>query len=520
MPLDTLSGKLVLKTRQQLHDMFLLWVQIRNPSADTRAGSQPDQDASVWSDAASFILSQAVTIANGVSRSTATGSAVDTWLALLGSKRGSAQGAGGAAYVVASSNGAQLQAGDILTHPATGNTYQVTVTGTYANGAAVPVAGISTGTTTDLPAGTILTFLSTRPGVTSLSATVAQQADGSGLSGGSGPESDNDALQRLQYLASNPPASGNDAQYQSAVANVLGIGIQQAFTVPAVQGPGSIGLMFTLRPGTPGANRIPSSSQMATVLSMVGGGMPASDGIYMCAIVAYPINVVLNLIWARTVPGWADSALFPVYYPGALVSAAPNAAGILSALAFRVQSTSMASVPQVGQSIAFYDAPNLVFRRKKIISVTAISGTQYDLTIDTTNGVSDTSYTPTNAQPCCPWSNSLQSLITPTVTYFDSLGPSEQFASFFDPGLRQKRTPPSPNFWPNRLTNRLLGGGVVPQPPQGPQQNQPPVATLFNLTTVDDIGLLSPTPPYGAPVGVPGVYSNLLTINSILAFPE
>lgn len=509
--------------------MFLLWMQVRNANTDTRPGGQPDQDANVWSDAATFIQSQAVTISNGVSRSTATGNAVDVWLMLAGTQRLGPKGAGGAVYVSASSNGAALQAGDVLTYLPTQNTYEVMNTGTYPNGSPVGISGVSTGTGTDLPAGAILTFLSSRPGVTSLSATVVQQADGSGLSGGAGPESDDDALARLQYLASNPPASGNDAEYQAAVTAVLNVGIQAAFTIPGVLGPGTGALMFTLRPGVPGGNRIPSSSQMATVLSMVGGSMPASDGIYLCAIVSYPITVVLNVLWASTSSGWADTTTFPLYHaPPApdtvpnpnLVAAAPNAAGVLSALAFRLQSPVMTEAPQVGQNIGFLDGPNLTFRQKRILSVTTISPTQYDITVDTTNGVSDTSYTPINGQACCPWSDSLDDLITPVVTYFDTLGPSEQFATFFDPGLRQKRSPPSPNFWPNRLTGRMLGGAVVPQPPQGPQQNQPPVTTLYTTPSLDDVTLLEPAPPYSAPIGSPGVYSNLMTLGALVAFPE
>jgi hypothetical protein len=119
----------------------------------------------------------------------------------------------------------------------------------------------------------------------------------------------------------------------------------------------------------------------------------------------------------------------------------------------------------------------------------------------------------------------LQSLLTPTVTYFDVLGPGEQYAlsAFFDPGLRQKRSPPSPQFFPNAITNRLLGGSLVPQPAQGPQQNQPPVPTLFTTPTIYDVQLTDPPPgvlPFAAPVGSPGVFSNMSTLATLVAFPE
>lgn len=524
MPLDLLASKLVVPTRQQLHDKFLLWCLVRNPECDTRPGGLPDIDANVWSDVGSLLLSQAVTIAGGVSRATAKGSAVDLWAFLFGTQRGTPQGSGGAVAMVAASNGAQVVAGDILTHLPTQLKFRATVTGTYGNGQPVPIAGLSTGPQTNLPAGTILTWQINRPGNTNGTAAVIPQADGSGLSGGAGAEEDDDVLRRLQLLANNPPASGNDAAYQDAVSKINGVAVQQCFTICGVMGGGTIGVMFTLRPGTPGANRIPSPAQMASVLSVLAGGMPGDDGIYMCAIVAAPVTLVLKTIW-QGASGWADSTTFPQYHSGPfpntnLVAASPNAAGVISAVQFRLSSPVMTEVPQVGQSVGFLDLPNLLFRRKKILSVAAITSTQYDIVVDTGNGISDTTYTPFAGQACCPWSDSLQSLVTPVVRYFDVLGPGEQFASFFDPGRRQRRSPPSPQQWPNQITNRLLGGSVVPQPPQGPQQNQPPVPTLFTTTSLYDVELIEPAPPFVTPVGVPGVFSNLLTLGALVAFPE
>ena len=527
MPLDNLPAKLVVRSRVQLHDKFLGWVLVRNPSEDTRSGSQPDQDAWVWSDAGSLMLSNAVAIADAITRANMQGAQLDAEAKRLGTARQPAVGAAGAVAVVANSSGAALVAGDIATYLPNGNKYKVLESGTYSNGQAVPVTCLSTGPQTDLAAGSVLTWQTIRPGVVSANAIVIARADGSGLDGGAGPETDDALRARLDYIAANPPASGNDSQYQQTVLSSFGIAIEQVYTYPGIFGPGSIGVTFTLRPGQPGASRIPNAQQLASAAAQVAGLMPGSDGIYLCVIVAQPTPIVLKAVWAQGAAGWADSTLFPLYHPFAvnpgdrLVAASANGSGILSPLAFRLSSPAMTEVPQVGQSVGFFDQPNLIFRRKKILSVTVVSSTTYDITVDTTNGISDTSYTPINGQACCPWSESLTSVILPTVRYLDQLGPGEQFANFFDPGVRQKRSPASPQYWPNQITNRLLGGAAVPVPAQGVQQNQPPVPTLFTTPTLYDVELVEPQVPFNTPVGNPGVSSNMLTLGpSLVVFPE
>jgi len=523
MPLDTLPALLVVASRDSLKAKWLTWVKVRNPAADGRPGTQVDQDGSVWADAGSLLISKAVILSNGISPSTAAGSLLDSWMTRRGTRRQGAVGAGGAVSVQTSSNGTTLKAGDILTHIPSGQQYQVLTGGIYTNGQAVPVVGLSTGPQTDQPAGTVLTWLSPRQGVTSSNAVVVAQANGSGLDGGTGPETDDAGQARLQLLANNPAASGNDGELQQFLSQLNDIAVEQGFTYPGIMGPGTTGITFTLRPGVPGASRIPTPTQLALALSELAGSFPGDDGIYMCAIVANPVTVVLKVTWAQAAYAWADATTFPLYHPSPnLVSAAANAGGVLSPTAFRVTSTSMSEVPQVGQSIAFFDLANLVFRRKKILTVTVISATACDLTVDLASGVSDGSYTPISGQPCCPWSDSLNSVVTPLVTYFSKLGPGEQVASFFDPGLRQRRSPTSPQVWPNQITNRLLGGAPVPVPAAGPQQNQPPVPTLFSTATLYDVELIEPaTLPYATPTGTPGVSSYLNTIGpALVVFPE
>jgi hypothetical protein len=241
----------------------------------------------------------------------------------------------------------------------------------------------------------------------------------------------------------------------------------------------------------------------------------------MCTIVAQPVTIVLKVLWAVGAAGWADGTTFPLYHASPnLVSAAANAGGARTPTAFRVTSSAMTEIPQVGQSIAFFDLANLVFRRKKFATVTTISATAYDVTVSPTDGVSDTGYTPLNGQPCCPWSDSLNSMVTSVVAYMDTLGPGEQFSVFFDPGLRQHRSPVSPQFWPSSITNRLIGGSAVPVPASGPQQNQPPVPTLLTLSTIQDVVLVEPSVPFAVSTGTPGVSSNMLELGGLVVFPE
>ena len=527
MPLDNLAGKLVIPSRDQRVALYKRAVVARTPLGNTppdlRPGSKVDLDARACADVAASIDGNSIIIANGVTRATATGQALYDWATRLGTTAPlPAAGATGAVAFAGAATGATILQGDIITHQPTGLRFQCTATGTYTPGQPVPITGIDTGPQTDLPAGSVLTWQSPRPGSAG-TALVLIQADGSGLDGGSDIETDDQVRARLDYIAAHPPASGNDAEYQETLIDTSLVAVGQAFTIPCALGPGTTAVMVTLRPGTPGASRIPNPTQLTQLAAILAGAMPATDGVFMCALVASAVTVVLEVLWSPSADGWADASTWPPYLASPnLINAVSNVSSVLSSTAFRLTSPSLtfATGPQVGQSVGFFDLPNLTFRRKKLLTVVPLAPTFYDVTVDTTNGISDTSYTPYSGQPCCPWSDSLNSLIPAVIAYFDTLGPGEQFASFFDPGLRQKRSPPSPLFWPSTLTNRILGGAVTQQPPQGAQQTQPPVPTLFSTSTLADVVLLEPTVPFPTPVGTPGVFSFLLSLQNLLAFPE
>jgi len=490
---DNLTGTIATFGRDELRDRYLRDYKIRNPAAKTGPGTQPFIEASALADSLAPLYANAVTIGNNVASLTKTGTALQQEAQRLGTDRLPAVGASGFVEIDASTGGGTVFAGDEL--KVSGLRYKCTLTAVYTPSSHCPVQGIDTGPNTNQNAGVVLTWTAPRPGI-GPTAKVVAQADGSGLSDGRNDETDGELNSRLTQLRANPPASGNDAAYQAAVLETPGLSIEQAFTYPAIKGPGTIGIVFTLRSAQPGGVRIPNASQIAQVLANLTGAFPADDGIFVGALVAQNVTVALLVTFAVGVPGFVDIQPWPAYAsPMVVVAASPTP----TATTFRLTNIP-AATPQVGQTIGFYDAPNAKFRRKKILTAT-LAGSDYDIACDAANNASDTNFTPAAGQPCCPFSESLDSLAPAVIAFFDGLGPGEQKPDFFDPGLRERRSPRNPQFFPSAVTNRIL-------------------TSLFALSTLQDVSLQEPTPPFSPTVGSPGISANLLTLGSLVAFPQ
>ena len=500
MPLDTLPGQLQTPTRDQLRDKWLRDYKLRFSLAgttppDTGPNSSAFIRASTYADAEIGQYANALTIAANVAISTSTGASLDQKATDAGTVRFAPVGASGAVAISASSGGVNLTAGQEI--KINGLRYQAMQSGIFLDQSQISVAGVDTGPQTNVAAGSVMTWTNPPPGLGPL-ATVVTQADGSGLSNGHAQESDGELQRRLIALKASQIAAGNDADIQAAIFKTPGLSIQQAFTYPAIKGGTTTGFCFTLRPSGAGASRIPNAAQISAVLAYLTGRFSASFVFLGCSLVASPVNIALKLLWASGTPGWTDAVPWPLYVsPMAKVNPASASP---TATTFNI--IGAATAPQAGNTIAFFDLPNLRFRRKRVLTATLNGGTGgYDIVCDTSNGISDTSYTPLASQVCCPWSDSLDSLTAPILTYTDVIGPGEQLSNFFDPGLRQKRSPAPTLLYPNTITNRIL-------------------APVFSLSSVGDVVLQEPTVPYATPVGTPGVSSNLLTVGTLVAFPE
>lgn len=494
-----MAVEIEVKTRSKAKADYLRSYKIRQPDADVGPGTQPDIDASVIADQLVPVYAAAQATSRAILLKNTTGDALDERGEERGVFRNAAQGSGGFVIVDAASTGGTIFDGDELTDPDDGTRYRCAATALYADGDLCPVVGIDTGPSTDRDAGAILQWSSPRPGI-GPTATVYEQSDGSGLTGGANREEDDEYRARIYEEERNPPASGNDAEYAKVAGETPGIAIEKVFTYPAILGPGTIALVFTLRTDDAHSGRIPNATQIAEVEAYVVGRFPADDGAFFCTILAQSVNIALEVEWADGAPGWVDTVPWPPRYeaagsPGKIVIGSVTDATHFTLQTANADYTGVVQ-PVAGNTIAVYDQVARKFRRKKFLSVTGTG--PWTIVCDTAENASDTSYTPVGSQPVCPWSDSLDQLVEPVHAYFKKLGPGEQVAVPFDAGLRQRRQPKPPREWPNVISNRLLDG-------------------VFDLEHVNDATLAEGLGT-ATTTGTPGVSSYLMTLGYLTAF--
>lgn len=493
MPIDILTDALIVPSRDDLVARWERDVKIRMPGALVGDGTLPRVDAKIFADAILPVYGEAQRQANNVSLDGKTQDALnleakDLGLATL------LPGAGSSGFVIVSTSvgGGTIISGTQLINPVTGLRYQTTSTALYTDQQNVAVAAVDSGPQTNVPAGTVLQWVSPPPGINQ-TVTVFKNTDGSGLSNGSLPETQQQMVARLRSAKSTPAVGGNDAQFQAAVMQTPGVGLQAAFTYPCIAGPGSTCIVFTVRPNVSGGSRIPNNAQIGIVKAYVVGQMPKDISSTYGTLTAQLVDMSFLIRWGPNSAGWADAAPWPPYAAGQPVTV--QAGG--SATVFSVTTAASPPAPQVGQTIALFDAVNIRFVKKRILAVSGAN--PWTLTIDPSNNVSDTTYTPLLNDVVFTWSDSLPSLLPAITPYFDALGPGEQKASFFDDGYREKRSPQAPATSPNTVTNSIL-------------------TPIFGLNLVVDCQVASPTLPLSTTVGTPNVLSNLIQMNHIYAY--
>lgn len=503
MALNPLPGAITVKSRDEFRDHYLRSYRLRDPGADTRDGTQPWIDASCLADQLVIISENARQIGRKIPLSELSSDELDQRAAGLGiPPRFSELGSSGAVSIVASNDGTHLLAGDELVTEDSSLRFQVLIENDYADGDSVSIAAIDTGPQTNLPPGAKLLFSPPRPGCGPV-ATIIEQTDGAGTIGGRIAESDDELQQRISDTQADPAATGNAAAYIRFAENSRGHGVpvQKAFAYPAILGPGTTGVVFTLKPAQAGASRVPSATQIQQVRDYVVGQMPGDDGYIDIVLLSQPVDIVLDVEWATGAADWEDATPWPERRDAGAGAVVVSSATDSTHFVLATDNASYSGVadPVAGQTIGFFN-PTAAgsYARKRILSVTG-SG-PWTIVVDTTNGVSDTAFTPTVGARPCPWSDSLDDLITPAAEYFGLTGPGEQRATFFDPGVREKRYPYSPKDWPSTVSNRIASRLLED------------VASVGDCIVQEGLGT-------DAAIGVPGATAYLLELGELVAFP-
>lgn len=489
MAVNDLLPELTVPDRSAIRAAWLRDYKFAVPDADVGPKTQPDADASTFADNALPIYSNAQKIAEGTTLRTSRTVWLDRHAESRGLTRLDAIGASGSVTITASVGGTNILLGDEIKEPQSGLRFACAQAGIYFDGEEVPTIGVDVGPETNLAAGTVMQWTSPRPGC-GPTAIIYEQSDGEGFSGGRDAESDDELVDRIIDVQQNPPASGNDAQIIAVVEATPNVSIQKCFTIPAISGPGTTAVMFTMRPSTLGASRIPSATVRALVDANLRVIFPPDWGLFVCALIAVPSSAILKVKWTATTPGWADIAPWPaIATPAVSVTSA-----LPGALAFRAGTTVDTTTPQVGQTIGLYNGTLGTFSRKRIKTVAVvIANRSWDLTFESANNASDTTFVPEQDALISPWSDSLDLLVPPLLTEFETLGPGEQIALpvGYDPGRRGVRQPESPAEWPHEITGKFL-------------------TPILELPGVHN--MLSVSMPTTTAVGTPTVSSNLLEL--------
>ena len=486
--------------RDELKAQYLRSYGLRAPLADVGPGTQVDVDASSMADMLMVLHQDARLIGDSTNLDTSRGARLEQWGEVDGIPRPQASPSSGYVDITTATGGTTILDGDELREPQSGQRFRCTVEALYTATNPPPISSVDTGPATNLPAGTVLQWTNPRAGCAK-NCVVRADSDGNGLAGGRNEATDEEWIAILKDARRNPPSGGNDGAYRKAVLATPGLQVEGVFTYPAIFGPGTTAIAFTLKPSELGGNRAPNLAQRNLVEASLIAQFPGDDGFFVVEVVSEDVEIAVEIEWRGGVSSWADVIPWPEYVATDEVRVI---AGVTpTATTFRVGTTGTSTTtPQVGQTIGFWDAANAVFKDKRISSIVVVTpDVSWTITVDTSLGASDETFVPAIGDLVSPWSDSLDAMAAPILKAVGKLGPGEQVASLLDPGMRQRRFPESPGEWPSVLTNKTLLG------------------ELFGLVQVADASILLPTTiPYATMVGTQGVSVNLLKLSGLAAY--
>ncbi|MFW6086395.1 MAG: baseplate J/gp47 family protein [Myxococcota bacterium] len=146
-----------------------------------------------------------------------------------------------------------------------GTRYTVDEDGTVSGGSVtVQVTARQPGEAGNVHEGATITLSSPVPGIES-----EGEVGSGGLTGGTDDESIESVLRRLDRRMKQPPRGGGPTDFEAWALEAPGVDVRRAWEFPKRNGPGTVGLAFTVEDGP-----IPSSQEIEDVRSYILGKAP------------------------------------------------------------------------------------------------------------------------------------------------------------------------------------------------------------------------------------------------------
>lgn len=249
-------------------------------------------------------------IADQAMPDTATGSDLDRLLGFYNLTRRPASQSSG--LIVATTSATSFVPFGAQLVDASGIKFQVTVGGSYGNGAFIPVQSVNAGSNTNEEAGVTLTWAAP-PAFFSPTATVSIINP---LTGGQDVEDDDTARTRLLAFLANPPGGANPSQIIE-FAQAADPTVQTAFVHCAARGPGTVDIAVVGYADTNDGYRSVNQLLLNNKISpYVLGQLPQYVDGYVCNVQNYPMDIAVGLslpLPPSAIPsgpggGWLDPA--------------------------------------------------------------------------------------------------------------------------------------------------------------------------------------------------------------------
>lgn len=325
--------------------------------------------------------------------------------------------------------------------------YAVTIGGSYANAALVPLRAVDTGAATNHAAGDVLQWVSAPP-YCSDKATVAT----GGLVNGINAEDDETLRARVFALLQVPPGAG-DWQHVAELAESSSPSVQKAFVYPAIQGPATVHAAAAAAPTATSKSRVIAAATMSgAVTPYVQGKLPSHAHVAVTTVADVNADVALGLSLPESPTasppgaggGWLDGTPWP------------SVDGIT---AFRVRITAVSTTtlftvdaptaPSAGVSrIAWLSPYDWKLYTALVTSYTGTAGA-YQIAIDAAFvGIAANCY----IWPAC---QNAQSYVDALLAQFALMGPGEK-TSNASALVRGFRHPPPSTSWASALGPAML----------------------------------------------------------------